>query len=120
MGPQPDSRNGSFGVPKDASSFHFDSQLPDGRPSFLDHGLLHRAERLRRLLLARVNLESEAGETRLYDRIGQCLGRGRIEPVDDLLRRAPRCEKPVEANKGGYSVCNLWGPIETRQSFCRL
>src|SRR5215831_17649085 len=49
-------RNGNRGSRESASSFGLDAQLLDERPPFLDHGLLHCAERFWRLLLARVNL----------------------------------------------------------------
>ena len=52
------------------TSLCLDPKLPDERPPFLDLGLLHCAERLRRLLLARENLIPDIGKPRWHRRIG--------------------------------------------------
>lgn len=63
-----------------------DAELLDEWPPFLDIDLHPRAERLRRLLLARGG-HAQIGNPRLHRRIGQRSYRRRIELADDALRR---------------------------------
>jgi len=72
----------------------------DYRPPFLGAGFHKRAERLRRLLVARKNLYSELDEPRSHRWIGQCLHDRRIEFADNVVWRAPRREKPEPGRVG--------------------
>jgi hypothetical protein len=55
------------------------------RPPFLGIGLLQGGKRLRRLLLARKDLNPELGEPESYRRFGQCLD-GSIDSFLLLIR----------------------------------
>src|ERR1700722_10567241 len=60
----------------------------DDWPPLLDLGPLKGAERLRRLLVAGVNLLPEIGEPLTHRRIGQRGHDRTIELADDVLRRS--------------------------------
>src|SRR5436190_21568716 len=62
----------------------------DDRPPLLDLGLLKGGKRIRRLLVARRTIEPLVGDALLRCRVGQRLDHGRIQPGDDVLRRALR------------------------------
>src|SRR5262245_49444950 len=58
----------------------------DDRPPLLDFGLVKGGEPVRRLLLARGDVETELGEARAHRRIGEDLHHRAVELCDDLLR----------------------------------
>ena len=76
----------TFGL---AHSLRLDPELFDERPKSLGIGFYQRAERFRRVLLARENLRSNIGETGSDHWVGQCLNGRRVELGDDVLRGVP-------------------------------
>ena len=62
---------------------------------FVDLGLVPDGERLRRLLIARRHVEAEIVEALLHRRVGHRFHRRRVQPRDDILRRALRHPQPV-------------------------
>src|SRR6266478_1201802 len=66
-------------------SLCLDPSRLDDRPPFLDLGQLQPAERLRRLLLARVDVLSKIGKPATHCRIGQGFHDCGIELGDDVL-----------------------------------
>src|SRR4051794_3936837 len=72
------------------SLLRLDVRCLDDRPPFLDLGLLVSAERLRGLLLARRNLQTDVGKPLAHRRIGERIHHGGIELRDGILRRALR------------------------------
>src|SRR5262249_2437857 len=69
---------------------HLDARCLDDRPPAVGLRLLERAQRLRRLLCERRNLDSELLKPLLHRRRGQHLHHGRVQLLDDLLRRVLR------------------------------
>jgi len=81
-------------------SLRLDAGRLHDRPPFLGIGFHQRAERLRRLLLPRENLEPKFGQPRSHRRIRQCLHGRRIELANDVLWRILGRKKPVPAGEG--------------------
>ena len=76
-------------------SFCLDPSRLDDRPPFVDLGLLQRAKRLGRLLVARRQLLTELGQPALHHPIGKSLADRAIEHGDDICRRAFWGPEPV-------------------------
>ena len=83
-----------------------DSRRLDDGPPLVDLCLLQGAERLRRLILRRRDLQADLGQSLAQRRVGQSLPDGVVEPGNDVGRRASRRphsvpERQVEARHAG-------------------
>src|SRR5258707_9369202 len=87
----------------DARSLALDPCRLDDGPPLLDLGLLHRGNRLGRLLLTRGNFASKVSKLLNEGRVGQRACDGTVELTDYLLRRALRRENsvPVRERESG-------------------
>src|ERR1700730_1271262 len=96
-------------------SLSLDVRRLDNGPPFLDLGLLKRAERLRRLLVARNDLLTEAGELLARCRIRQNIGDRRVELGDDRLRRGFRRPDRIPDRTGEIGQSGLGGRRDFRR-----
>src|ERR1700704_465050 len=71
-------------------SFRLEIRGADDRPPFLGLYPVKGGKRIGRLLLARPALLPDLGEPRPHRRVGERAHDRRVEPGDDLLRRALR------------------------------
>src|SRR5262249_57520279 len=70
-------------------SLRLDAGVLDDRPPFVDLGLLEFGESVRRLQLARRDIEAKLGKALAHRFIGERLHHGAVDLGHDLLPRAP-------------------------------